>query len=460
MYRALSLLLFALPFTTVPGFSQDCESIAGFAFIDESRVVLYNLSPNYEEVNWELGEAKVEHSHDGAALVSFDTYPATACLTIMGSGGCESTHCIEIFPGSPEDLCQTQDCVWPGDVNGDGVANHFDLLLLGQGYDAEGLPREIIPLPEEPMAWIPNLAEDWATEIDGINLKHLDADGDGHISEEDVKAIEMNFTPDLDFQTPQSSTGPKVFVEFLDSVIQIDPSGELPTEVNIRVQLGSAEFPVEGIQGIAFSLDYPGVIVSPGSPNLIYNDTSFFGPASQILQLQYDNKANSLFRMDVALSTRGGRIVDGFGTIFQGSFIVIADIAVGKGDVLIPFEVGISKIALLDGAGNSVPVQVPAQSASVGLQLGNTTTSNRPDPELNRQVQLFPNPASGYAQLTWTYMQPKVIQVFDAFGKLIDQQKPLGDRLVLNTSSWASGLYSIRIYAKEGIAVKRLMVKP
>jgi hypothetical protein len=460
MFRALPIFLILLFFICGKGLSQGCESELGFAFIDETRVVIYNLSSNYEEVDWELSGAEIEHLHDGAAVASFDAYPATACLTIYGSDGCESFSCIEVFPGSAEDLCQTMDCVWPGDANGDGVANHFDLLTMGRGFNAQGAPREIFPLPDEPMAWVPNMAEDWANEIDGTNLKHLDSDGDGHVTEADVAAIEMNYQPDLVYQTNQSASGPRVFVEFMDSVIQMDPSGETPTEVGIRVHLGSEDTPATNVQGIAFSLDYPGIIVTPGSPTLTYNDSSFFGPTEETLQIQYDNQPEGISRMDVALSTREGKFVGGFGTLFEGNFIVIADIAVGKGDVLIPFEVGISKVLLLDRDGNPVPVQVPAQTASVGLQLGSTTTSQRPDPKLNRQVRLFPNPSSSYAQLQWTDLQPRVIQVFDAFGKLVDQQTPLSNPLVLNTTSWSSGLYSVRIFAEEGVAVKRLMVKP
>ncbi len=460
MSRALPIILILLYSACGKGISQDCTSELGFAFIDENRVVIYNLSTDYEEVSWELSGAQTEHMHDGAVIASFDAYPATVCLTIYGPDGCESVRCIELFPGSPEDLCQTRDCVWPGDANGDGAANHFDLLTLGRGYNALGAPREIFPLPEEPMAWIPNMADDWANEIDGINLKHLDSDGDGHVTETDVAAIPMNYQADLDYQTVQSASGPRVFVEFPDSVIQIDPSGEIPTEVGIRVHLGTADFPATEVTGIAFSLDYPGVIVAPGSPSLTYNDSSFFGLAEETLQIQYDNQPEGLSRMDVALSTREGKLVGGFGTLFEGNFIVIADIAVGKGDVLIPFEVGISKILLLDRDGNTVPVQIPAQTASVGLQLGTTTTSQRPDPKLNRQVQLFPNPTSGYTRLQWTDLQPRMVQIFDAFGKLVAQQTPQSNPLVLNTTSWPSGLYSVRIYAEEGIALKRLVVKP
>lgn len=440
------------------GSAQDCESNIEFAFANDKMVVLYNLSTGYDQVEWQIEGGQIMHQHDGATVVTFNSFPAKACLTIYNSAGCEQTTCVDIYPGSPDDMCLTRDCIWPGDANGDGKANHLDILQIGPAYGAVGYPRDILPVPDNPNAWMPNMGSNWEKYLGGVDYKHIDSDGDGQVLEDDMEAIDQNYSPDLDYQTDQDANGPKVYITFMDSLVQIDPNDNRPIELGIRVEVGTSDFPVENVRGIAFSLDYPGAIVEPGSAAVTYNDSSFFGPAEDLLTIQRDLQPISLSRLDVGLVTKGGVAVSGFGTIFQGNFIVIADIAVGRGKFLVPFEVGISKVALIDAEGNRIPVQIESQVASVGLEFG-TVTSNRPDPALNRQISLFPNPTSDVAQVRWDNLSPEMVLVRDGLGKMVFQSRVSGNSLSLNTKNWAPGIYSVQVVTPAGIAVKPLLVK-
>ncbi len=438
--------------------SQACESMIKFAFADEKKVVIYNMSTGYDQVQWDLGDGEVHHFSNDAVVVDYAEFPVTVCLTITNEAGCSDQSCVEIYPGSPDDICQTTDCIWPGDMDGDGKANNYDLLRLGFGIEELGTPRTHFPIADDSIAWLPSFGEDWSLEFMGTNFKHFDANGNGVIEEKDKEAILYNYDPDFDFQTIQDSDGPKVYLEFQDSSIQIGPGANEKVHVDLQIRLGTFDFPVTNIQGIAFSIDYPNSIVEPGSARAFYPDTSFFGRSEEVITIQKDLFSSSLGRLDLGLSRRSGREITGFGTIFTTSFVVISDIAIGKGVNSIPFEVSISKVALVNNQGQLVPVQLESVPASIDLQIG-TITSTRPNPTLNNKLQLFPNPTSSLTRLQWTDLQPEWIQVTDALGKVVLRQQANSDYLDLDTRGWGSGLYLVQIGTSDGTATKRLMVR-
>ncbi len=78
------------------------------------------------------------------------------------------------------------DCVWAGDVNGDGIVNNKDILPLGYWMGENGLAR-----PNAALEWYGQGAPNWANPYTGftLDLKHVDTDGDGAISAADTTAI-------------------------------------------------------------------------------------------------------------------------------------------------------------------------------------------------------------------------------------------------------------------------------
>ena len=72
----------------------------------------------------------------------------------------------------------TENCVWPGDANVNGIANHLDLLTLGLTWDATGPARD-----NPSVDWVAQDATDWADNlpVSGANFKHSDSNGDGQV---------------------------------------------------------------------------------------------------------------------------------------------------------------------------------------------------------------------------------------------------------------------------------------
>nr|HQU59223.1 hypothetical protein [Saprospiraceae bacterium] len=73
------------------------------------------------------------------------------------------------------------DCVWAGDTNSDGIANHLDVLPIGIALGSQGPERTT------PANWSPQPGPDWPeAQYNGANFKHIDADGDGQVRSGDL----------------------------------------------------------------------------------------------------------------------------------------------------------------------------------------------------------------------------------------------------------------------------------
>lgn len=78
--------------------------------------------------------------------------------------------------------------VLPGDFNADGIVNYNDMLYWGLANGNNGPSR-----PNAGINWAAQNATDWSSDIEGINGKHQDANGDGVVNEEDLLALELNY---------------------------------------------------------------------------------------------------------------------------------------------------------------------------------------------------------------------------------------------------------------------------
>ncbi|MEM1217481.1 MAG: T9SS type A sorting domain-containing protein, partial [Bacteroidota bacterium] len=83
----------------------------------------------------------------------------------------------------------TEDCVWPGDTNNDGIAQYDDLLPIGTALQASGFSRNGL------LAWNPYTATPWSSSLPtGTNAKHIDADGNGMIQPNDRDLIDAHYS--------------------------------------------------------------------------------------------------------------------------------------------------------------------------------------------------------------------------------------------------------------------------
>ena len=196
----------------------------------------------------------------GENLADYTTY-AWSFNGDMGSDKTFTANESGVYAITVTDFCGTTandeisvdldaDCVWPGDFNYDNVVNNKDLLALGLAFGESGFPRT-----GASYNWQGQAANDWvAVQQNGVNYKHIDANGDGVIDLNDPSAIEVNY--DL-----QHANGPLPVANTL-SPISLNPvlmnSTALSVNNNIVVALEIDNEAAEEITayGLAFDVYY------------------------------------------------------------------------------------------------------------------------------------------------------------------------------------------------------------
>ncbi|MCB0582765.1 MAG: hypothetical protein KDD10_26035, partial [Phaeodactylibacter sp.] len=157
---------------------------------------------------------------------------------------------------TPGPVCR-EDCVWTGDANADGIANHIDLLALAVGAGRQG------PARSGPYNWSPRAGQAWPTaQPNGANDKHLDADGDGTATFDDFRFTRQhyNFTRPGYQPAAEYREGPELQLLVNDSLFDFNNLAAGQGAATGRVLLTK---PVPELYALAFTLEY---------------DTAYFDP--------------------------------------------------------------------------------------------------------------------------------------------------------------------------------------
>jgi hypothetical protein len=86
-------------------------------------------------------------------------------------------------------------------------------------------------------------------------------------------------------------------------------------------------------------------------------------------------------------------------------------------------------------------------------------TSTLSEPEWTKTLKIYPNPGSDALTISATGVPLERVRVRDVSGRIIFEQPVLGERqLLIRTSSWAAGSYSIQIQTPYGTAVVKWML--
>jgi len=84
--------------------------------------------------------------------------------------------------------CESASPVYPGDFNNDGIVNMTDLLYWALAIGKTGAVRQ-----DKSLNWAPQNCLDWQHEVNGVNGKHQDGDGNGVVDFADLKAFDENY---------------------------------------------------------------------------------------------------------------------------------------------------------------------------------------------------------------------------------------------------------------------------
>jgi hypothetical protein len=375
--------------------------------------------------------------------IGLDTFLVEYCTVNVGHSRCKTVEIkMEILDGNISHVCNSE-CVWPGDVNSDGMVNAVDLLPLGLNMGVMGPPRrETHPLP-----WYGRAGDNWTNSmVFAVNdLKHADTDGNGFISVSDtVNIIEFyhrahsiphqaaprigNFPFELELMNEQVDAGDMAIVEF---------------------SAGAGILPTFGMAGLSFTLVVDGGSVDSSSFKLFIQN-SWFNQTSGILKLSKSIRNNQL---DVGLVRTNKKWVTGQGPIGQIKFIVEEDLngfrSNGRDKEVV---VRATNITAMDIMGNFIIL--PDVQTKFRLFSPSQIPSSKMD--------LFPNPAKDHIRIRLPLDQQfENIKLIDSFGRMVSTI-PItmkSNTKLVHTAHLIPGIYFIEVVTSEGkILTEKLMM--
>ena len=336
-------------------------------------------------------------------------------------------------------LCE-EDCVWAGDANADGIANHCDLLPMAVGENAQG------PTRRGPYNWAPRDGDNWTgTQNNGANNKHLDANGNGTVSFEDFFLSEQHYNltrPDYQAPAPEYREGPELVLDSPFPSFNFDnlAPGEATALGRVRLAI-----PVPELYALAFSLEY---------------DTAYF----EIIRGEpsgYDFEERS-FRsgvrhparpgdFDFARASTGGDIEVGLMTLLYIKVKEAFTYPLPADTSLIRFK----NIKAIRADGTEIEI---GGTAVVARFQGIVVDTE--EPPVAQDIRLFPNPTTGRLELRFPGHQLDGIEVLDATGKRVWRQSSrLADAASLELPKLSAGIYFVRMRLGENVVVRKVVVR-
>lgn len=329
--------------------------------------------------------------------------------------------------------------IWPGDVNLDNIANHFDLLHIGQAFGAKGLKRSLV----NSWDWKPTPSEDWPEIFfDGINYKNADVNGDGEVNRKDIEALALNFG---------LSRGPFKIIKALPAtlldpkiLVQMPAKGELAdsTRFEIPIILGDDKHLIKDIYGTAFSVKFDPKLIDPKNLT-IEVPTSWMGQPGVNLEFIYKIYPNE-GRVDIAITRTDQNEVSGYGTIAKMKGIIID--LVGRAETKLQTDEAI--LNRLDGE------ILPLNTEVTAFNIVDAPRAVRPE-DLVSGVTVYPNPSNSQINITTAAGTVTEVEVMGLDGKTMI--KSFRNTSQIEIDDLKAGMYFLRIKVGQQIFFERII---
>jgi hypothetical protein len=363
---------------------------------------------------------------------------------------------IKIYDAAPDTLCHCKgpDCVWAGDMNGDGRVSVSDILALGRFIGLNGTSRNDISYPFRNG----QNSDNWNfTQPNGVNIKHIDANGDGIISEADTSAISEYYAAIHSF-VPEEILAIKDYpFTLVPNSTELD-SGDL---LVLDIVIGNNNKPVVDIFGLTFGLNIAPQMIDSASLSVLFDRSGWFVENSASLQMFRQPKDGVVNTAFTRLSSIVEDEVEGFkpigvsgtGKIGQIVFIVEDEVEGFKTkENFITRRISTNGIEMEDVLGEKF--LLPDTYIDVRINLDKKVPVPTED-----KLMIYPNPATDKVLLHFNGRNEiKGYKVFDQMGSLISVVDVNAQSSEINTSSFASGIYVVQIVTTQGTITKKIMV--
>lgn len=384
------------------------------------------------------------------------------CLNADANGACaftkEVTISINITEVNP-DACADEDCVWPGDTNNDGVVDVGDLLPIGLAMGGTGTPR----LTAEPGSWSAQYAEDWHDDINGLNLKHIDANGDQIISSMDTQIVMQN----LGLQHRLRSA-PLDFAPF-----EISLRGPLDAEpgdlISLDIIAGTSNAVIIDLAGFRMPFVYDNTVIDPNRVSVTFGEDSWVSYDSPILSISTNNADAG--RIDAAVTRTSSQAVSGFGLVGRLDAVIIdlagfrdtygGEILEEGGGIITTF--GGEAATAMNAAGHLDAVRVNPFELKIKRTPATEVADFAPAEAvdyLDGKLLAYPNPTADRLVVHLNGQQRfSALQLTDITGRTIVNEQNLDtNHRELNLGTLPNGIYTLTITTEDGVVNRKVEV--
>lgn len=324
--------------------------------------------------------------------------------------------------------CST-DCVWPGDANNDGTANHEDLLAIGLNNGATGNTRS------GAVNWAPKSSEPWS----GPSQKYADADGNGIIDRSDKRVTQWHYN----FVRPDYNASPDVYPIGPELSIRPNLTGAFNNitpgqSIMAHIQLTQ----VPALQGLAFSLvfdsNYFDRIDTAGTNGntfqLVFSDSTRHQLDFARFDLDLNNNIpaqDNLYTFSIKAPTKfpNGRTNDTTWLRFKNI-------------------IGIKK----DGT------TIPLGGTDLKAVFAKSTVAYDPKYDI-QNLSVYPNPVADRLSLDFPGLQVDKITWLSVDGVTFKTMNGCQDHVEIDTSTFPSGLYFLKIEKQGFTTLKKILIE-
>ena len=364
---------------------------------------------------------------------------------------------INVIDNNQDTLCKCvgSDCVWPGDLNGDGRVSVTDLLSLGRFMGLTGTSREDLNYSYR----AGQHSQSWGlSQPSGIDTKHIDSNGDGILTAADTMAISQYYAA-IHNLVPTQVLGIKDYpFSLIPNSTTLD-SGDL---LILDIVIGTETKPVVDIFGLAFGLNFSPSLIDSASLTAHFYKDGWFAYASPTLQMF---KQPSAGNVHAAFTKVGSVVVDelegikppgtsGNGIIGQVLSVVVDELeGIRSEDGYVTRRISTNNIEMEDAAGEKFLLP----DTYVDIRINKKKTSPIPTED---KLLAFPNPAKEYINLHFNGRNTiKGYKVVDMFGNIVGQNSSVDQQSIsINTKSYASGIYLLQVVTTQGVITKKINI--
>jgi len=349
----------------------------------------------------------------------------TPSLTLTMPAGCN--HELEF------NLFFEDQCVWPGDSNGDNKVDASDIINIGLSNGSTGNPRT----PQE-SDWFAQPTLYWNSLIPGSNLDESNADcnGDGLINALDTQVVIDNFGL-THFKSHSVSEELKV----AEAVLSLDFPSELFSDQRyaIDILLSNEDNNVEDVYGITFKLIFEPNLIQ--SEVLQINESGWLSSSEEIWNIDFVEQ--DLGSVEVVMTKTNGQPISGTGKIAELSIQFKES---SEDEMITPI---VQSPISVNHLGERKTIEVnPVDAILIGTNTSIRDTQNPTD------FRIVPNPASNNIQVLGP-SEFSSYKIFDAYGRL--NKFGILENNNLSIKDLSTGVYYLELQAEIGNATRKFI---